>query len=64
MFVASLGLCAWSYAFVLGRSAPLGGWAPIAVDARLITMFALHHSLFARDPRERRRSPAPSQPIC
>ena len=48
LFVASLSLCAWSYAFVLGRSTPFGGWQPIAVDVALITMFALHHSLCAR----------------
>jgi protein-S-isoprenylcysteine O-methyltransferase Ste14 len=48
MFVASLGLCAWSYAFVMGRSGPLAGWEPVAVDVTLITIFALHHSLCAR----------------
>jgi len=48
MFVASLGLCAWSYAFVMGRPGPLGGWEPIAVDVTLISIFALHHSLCAR----------------
>jgi methanethiol S-methyltransferase len=48
LFVASLGVCAWSYVFVLGRPAPLAGWEPVSIDAGLITMFALHHSLFAR----------------
>jgi isoprenylcysteine carboxyl methyltransferase (ICMT) family protein YpbQ len=48
MFVASLGLCVWSYAFVMGRSAPLAGWEPVVVDVTLITVFALHHSLCAR----------------
>jgi hypothetical protein len=48
VFVASLALCAWSYAFMMGRSAPLAGWEPVAVDVTLITMFALHHSLCAR----------------
>jgi protein-S-isoprenylcysteine O-methyltransferase Ste14 len=48
LFVASLSLCAWSYAFVLGRSTPFAGWEPIAVDIALITVFALHHSLCAR----------------
>ena len=48
MFVASLGLCVLSYAFVMGRSGPLTGWEPVAVDVTLITIFALHHSLCAR----------------
>ena len=48
LFVASLGLCAWSYAFELGRSRQFGGWEPIAIDVALITLFALHHSLCAR----------------
>jgi protein-S-isoprenylcysteine O-methyltransferase Ste14 len=49
LFVASLSLCAWTYLVVLGRSAPAAGWRPMAVNAALITVFALHHSLFARD---------------
>jgi len=48
MFVASLALCVWSYAVWLGRSAPWGGWPPVAVDAALFAVFAMHHSLFAR----------------
>jgi protein-S-isoprenylcysteine O-methyltransferase Ste14 len=48
MFVASLSLCAWSYAFVMGRTGALSGWEPVAVDAALVTIFALHHSLCAR----------------
>jgi methanethiol S-methyltransferase len=49
LFVASLSSCAWSYMFGMARSMPFAGWAPLSVDAALITMFALHHSLFARD---------------
>jgi protein-S-isoprenylcysteine O-methyltransferase Ste14 len=48
LFVASLSLCAWSYAFELGRSRPLAGWEPVVVDVALITIFALHHSACAR----------------
>ena len=48
-FVASLAFCAWWYLFVLGRSVPPAGWRPLLVDALLFTIFALHHSLFARD---------------
>ena len=28
---------------------PADGWLPLVVDAALLTLFALHHSLFARD---------------
>jgi protein-S-isoprenylcysteine O-methyltransferase Ste14 len=49
LFVASLGWCVWLYAVVLGRSMPFGGWGPVLADTGLITVFALHHSLFARD---------------
>ena len=49
MFAASLGVCAWSYVFMMGRQTPPAGWEPLVVDAALITVFALHHSLFARE---------------
>ena len=49
MFVTSLSVCAWSYAFVMGRPAPPSGWLPLIADTVLITIFACHHSLFARD---------------
>ncbi len=49
LFVASLAVCAWLYLFVLGRSLPPAGWRPLVFDALLFTIFALHHSLFARD---------------
>jgi protein-S-isoprenylcysteine O-methyltransferase Ste14 len=50
LFVASLSVCAWLYLLVLGRPAPLSGWVPVATDAALLTTFAFHHSLFAREP--------------
>ena len=34
---------------MMGRQMPHAGWQPVAVDAALITIFALHHSLFARE---------------
>jgi methanethiol S-methyltransferase len=49
LFVVSLGCCIWLYAVVLGRSMPFAGWAPVLTDGLLITVFAIHHSLFARD---------------
>jgi protein-S-isoprenylcysteine O-methyltransferase Ste14 len=53
MFVTSLAICAGWYLFVLGRSAPWTGWQPVAVDAVLFSVFALHHSLLAREPVKR-----------
>ena len=49
MFVASLVYCGWWYLFRAGVDRPFAGAAPVAWDAALVTMFALHHSLFARD---------------
>ena len=48
-FVLALTVCAWSYAFVMGRPAPSAGSPALLVDAALFTLFALHHSLFARE---------------
>ena len=49
VFVASLGLCTWWYLTVLGEPGPWNGWVPLLVNIALLTIFALHHSLFARD---------------
>jgi methanethiol S-methyltransferase len=62
LFVAALGLCAWTFAVAMGRAAAPAGWDAIAVDAALITVFALHHSLFARERIKQRLAsslPAP-----
>ena len=48
-FVASLGLCAATYLVAFGRPRPFHGWQAIAADAALFTLFASHHSLFARE---------------
>jgi protein-S-isoprenylcysteine O-methyltransferase Ste14 len=49
LFAASLGLCAWTFGIVMGRPSAPSGWDAVAVDAALLTVFALHHSLFARE---------------
>jgi len=54
LFVTSLAVCLWWYLFELGQSRPWLGWAPMAIDAMLVTLFALHHSVFAREPVKRR----------
>src|SRR5262245_6276946 len=48
VFVTSLAVTAWWYGGPLGRPAPFGGWTPVAVDAMLFLLFALHHSALAR----------------
>src|SRR5262245_7666435 len=53
LFVASLALTAFWYFIQLGGNLPFAGWTPVAVDAGLITLFALHHSLFAREAVKR-----------
>jgi len=53
LFVLALAWCAWWYLFSAGESRPYSGEAAIAVDAMLFAVFALHHSLFARDAAKR-----------
>jgi hypothetical protein len=47
-FIASLALTSWWYATFLGRVRPFAGWRPLAYDAILFSVFALHHSALAR----------------
>ena len=50
LFVASLVDCAWWYIRRLGDPSAAGGWRAALFDAALLTVFALHHSVFARQP--------------
>jgi protein-S-isoprenylcysteine O-methyltransferase Ste14 len=59
IFVASLVACVSWYLFVLGRSMPRGGWPPLAFDAALFSVFALHHSVFARERVKQRLAAIP-----
>jgi protein-S-isoprenylcysteine O-methyltransferase Ste14 len=61
IFVASLVVCTAWYLFVLGRSRPPGGWQPLAFDAVLFSVFALHHSVFAREPVKRTLAAIPAR---
>src|SRR5207247_1768729 len=47
--VGALAFGAWVDLFVLGRSLPPAGWRPLIFDVLLFSIFALHHSVFARD---------------
>ncbi|HZT75213.1 MAG TPA: isoprenylcysteine carboxylmethyltransferase family protein [Vicinamibacterales bacterium] len=57
VFVASLAYCAWWYLFAAGVDRPFAGAAPIAWNAALLALFAVHHSLLARDAIKRRLAP-------
>ncbi len=48
VFVAALGVCAWWYVVGLEVSRPFVGPSPVVFDVVLFSVFALHHSLFAR----------------
>jgi protein-S-isoprenylcysteine O-methyltransferase Ste14 len=60
-FVASLALCARFYILVLGQDHAPGGWRALSVDAALMTVFAGHHSLFARERVKRWLTVVPVQ---
>ena len=55
LFVGALAFCGYTYAFTWSQGAP---FVPISMpaDALLFTIFALHHSLFAREPIKQRAS--------
>jgi protein-S-isoprenylcysteine O-methyltransferase Ste14 len=59
-FVASLALVVWWYSITMSTPLPFSGWTALAIDAALVTLFAIHHSLFARDWAKRRLSIIPS----
>src|SRR5262249_53393891 len=62
-FVASLALCAWWYFISLSTLRPFSGTTALATDAALVSVFAMHHSLFARDWVKRRLSMIPASMI-
>lgn len=53
LFVIALMCCAWWYLFEAGNSIPYTGQRAIAIDACLFSVFALHHSVFARETAKR-----------
>jgi protein-S-isoprenylcysteine O-methyltransferase Ste14 len=50
LFVGSLALCTWWYLTTLAEPSPAISWTAAVTDLGLLTVFAMHHSLFARDP--------------
>jgi protein-S-isoprenylcysteine O-methyltransferase Ste14 len=62
LFVMALAACAWSFTVVMGRPVAWTGWSAVAADSFLLTLFAAHHSFFARDRAKawlQRAVPAP-----
>jgi methanethiol S-methyltransferase len=62
LFVASLAFCAYSYLVRWSGGSAGGGWPAGLFNAVLLSLFATHHSLFARDRVKRwlaRHVPAP-----
>lgn len=53
LFVGSLALAAFTYGVSFGGPQPLHVWGPLGIDALLLTVFAAHHSAFAREPFKR-----------
>jgi methanethiol S-methyltransferase len=51
-FVAALGFCAYTFLATWSRDAPFDRGA-IVFDAALFSLFAMHHSVFAREPVKR-----------
>ena len=62
LFVLALGFCAYTYAFSWARPAAFDA-AALPVDALLFTLFALHHSVFARDGVKQWMSRAVPEPL-
>jgi methanethiol S-methyltransferase len=58
-FVASLACFAWWYFVALQASGPWLGWGPVVADTGMFCVFALHHSVFAREPLKERLTAIP-----
>jgi protein-S-isoprenylcysteine O-methyltransferase Ste14 len=56
VFVLALVVTAYVYLVRFGDTAPFAGWSPIAFDALLFSIFAGHHSVFAREGAKRMMS--------
>jgi methanethiol S-methyltransferase len=49
LFAGALVLCAFTYLVVFSRAGEPQGWPPLLIDTALLGVFAVHHSLFARE---------------
>jgi protein-S-isoprenylcysteine O-methyltransferase Ste14 len=62
-FVASLAYCAWWYLFALSAARPGVSWSAIGIDVLLVGVFALHHSVLARESVKARVSRVVPEPL-
>jgi len=63
MFAGALAFCGYSYAFTWSRPAGAFNISAAGVDALLFSVFALHHSLCARDSVKRWLSSVVPEPM-
>lgn len=56
LFVISLAVTAYVYLVRFGEAPPYAGWPAAALDVALFSIFAGHHSVFARDGAKRMMS--------
>ena len=49
LFVGALAYCAWSYLATWSAPVAFNGWRAVAADAAAFGVFALHHSVLARE---------------
>src|SRR5262245_1449958 len=53
LFVSSIAFCAYTYFVRWAEVAAHGGWLPLLVNSTLVSVFAIHPSVFARDSAKR-----------
>lgn len=59
LFVSALLLCVWWYLFVIGAPQSFVSLSALVADSALFSVFALHHSIFARESMKRRLGSIP-----
>ena len=63
LFVGSLAYCAWWYLFALSSVPGDVRWSALGIDALLLGIFALHHSVLARESVKARVSRIVPEPL-
>ena len=63
LFVGSLAYCAWWYLFALSVVPRQVSWSAISIDVLLVGVFALHHSVLAREAVKARVSRLVPEPL-
>ena len=63
LFVGSLAYCTWWYVFALSAPRSEVSWSSLTIDVLLFSIFALHHSVLARDGAKRLMSRIVPEPL-